>query len=201
MKRVPVVETAAMPTDVTARTATTTDAGTPSTAAADAAGHLRGVVLSVPGIALAALAIAGAIGCAPHRLTHVAVQRCVDRSENDRRDCFRDCEGDFEDAFVACYGGPSPCTTDCRNRQLACQAAPLRDLNLCSETPNDPRSCQSQLRGARDSCVRRPDRAACEEDARRRAAECWQSCQRTSGPALQQCAQTFTRCLDACVPR
>jgi len=138
-------------------------------------------------------------GCAPRRPTVATVQRCVDEAEADRRACFQDCEGWFEEAFIACYGGPGACTDRCRAEQLACQAGPLADLKACGEAAENPASCQARLGADRAACAGRPDRAACEEDARRRAAACWRTCESTQAPALERCATNFKTCLDGCL--
>jgi hypothetical protein len=140
-------------------------------------------------------------GCAARRPTRATVHPCVERVVADRRACFRDCEGAFEQAFVGCYGGPNTCTERCETQQLVCQAGPLRTLNLCGESAENPRSCQAQLRADQQGCAGRPDRAACEEDARHRAAACWQMCRGAQDPALKRCAVAFKTCLDGCVPR
>src|SRR5579884_2426842 len=119
--------------------------------------------------------------CAPRRPTVATVERCLDAAEADRRACFQDCEGWYEEAFVACYGGP------------------LADLKACGEAAENPASCQARLGANRAACASRPDRAACEEDARRRAAACWRTCESTQAPALERCATTFKACLDGCL--
>jgi hypothetical protein len=139
-------------------------------------------------------------GCAPRRPTHATALACVERMEADRRGCFQDCEREFEDAFVGCYGR-NRCTDACETRQLACQAGPLRELSLCGEGPDDPSSCQARLHSDLQACADRSDRVACEDGARRRAAGCWQVCRRAHAPVLDRCAMTFRTCLDACVPR
>jgi hypothetical protein len=139
-------------------------------------------------------------GCAARRLTRATILECVERAEADRRTCFQGCEGEFEEAFIGCYGR-NACTDRCETRELACQAGPLHDLSLCGEATENPRSCQAQLHVDLRACAARPDRPACEEDGRRRALACWQACQRANGPALERCAETFRTCLDACVPR
>jgi len=140
-------------------------------------------------------------GCAARRPTHAAALDCVERADADRRSCLQGCEGEFEEAFVGCYGGPNSCTERCETRQLACQAGPLHDLTLCAEAAENPRSCQSQLHADLHACAGRPDRAACEEDGRHLAVACWQACRRAHGFALERCAETFRTCLDGCVPR
>jgi hypothetical protein len=139
-------------------------------------------------------------GCAGRRPPHDTVLKCVERAEADGRTCVQGCEGEFEEAFVGCYGH-NPCTNRCETRQLACQEGPLRDLALCGEAAENSGSCQARLRVDLQDCASRPDRAACEDDGRRRAAACWQACQRVYGPALERCAETFRTCLDGCVPR
>jgi hypothetical protein len=149
---------------------------------------------------LIAVAIAlGAVACAPRRPTHTAVRDCVGDAEARRRACLQDCEGEFEDVFVGCYGAPSPCTARCQQQQMGCQAEPLGALRACTE--GDPESCDGRLRSERAACATAPDRARCEADARRRASACWAACRRTSGPALRHCGETFTACLDGCVAR
>jgi hypothetical protein len=140
-------------------------------------------------------------GCAPRRPARAAASACVERADASRRSCFQDCEGEFEEAYVACYGGPSTCTGRCETQQLACQAGPLHDLGVCGEAADNPRSCQERLRAERQACGGRPDRTACEDDAARRAAGCWQACQQTAGPALERCASGFKTCLEGCVAR
>jgi len=139
-------------------------------------------------------------GCATHPATRASAQVCVDRADANRRDCFQGCEGDFEKAFVGCYGR-NACTGRCETQQVTCQAGPLHDLEFCGEAAENPHSCQGQLRAHRGACAGRPDRMACEEDARRGAAGCWYACQRTHGPVLERCAVAFKTCLDGCVGR
>jgi hypothetical protein len=138
-------------------------------------------------------------GCVARRPTHARIEQCIGRADAERRGCVGQCEGDFEDAFVACYGGPDDCTRRCQGQQLACQQGPLSALGLCAGTPEAPGSCAEALRSERAACGARADRVACEGDARRRASTCWQNCQRAQGPALERCAQSFGSCLDACI--
>jgi hypothetical protein len=145
--------------------------------------------------AVAAVCLAG---CAIRAPTRAGVQACVDGAEANRRGCFQGCEGEFERAFVGCYGRDA-CTERCESEQMACQAGPLLALQLCGEALDNPRSCQVQLRTERQACAGRPDRVACEEHGRRRAATCWYACQHTHGPALDQCALNFRTCLDGCI--
>jgi len=156
----------------------------------------RGLIWPVIVVA-AAYCLAGCAGRRPARATVLA---CVERAEADRRTCMQGCEGDFEEAFVGCYGH-NACTDRCETRQLACQAGPLHDLALCGEAAENPDSCQARLHVELPACAGRSDPAACENDARRRAVGCWRVCQRAHGPALEGCAEAFTTCLDGCVPR
>jgi hypothetical protein len=137
--------------------------------------------------------------CALRRPTVATVRRCVDEAEADRRACFQDCEGWYEEAFVGCYGGHGTCTDRCRAEQLACQAGPLADLKACGEAADNPASCQTRLGADRAACAAQPDRAACEDEAQRRAAACWQTCQSAQAPALERCARTFKACLEGCL--
>jgi hypothetical protein len=155
----------------------------------------RALGLVVVGVAI------GLAGCAARRPARAAVDVCVDRADARRRDCFQDCEEAFERTFVGCYGGRNPCTERCEGGQLACQAGPLHDLAFCGEATENPRSCQARLRADQQACAGRSDRAACEEEARRGAATCWEGCQRAHGPALERCAEAFKACLDGCVAR
>ena len=139
-------------------------------------------------------------GCAPRRPARATVLACVERAEAERRTCLQGCEGDFEEAFVGCYGH-NACTNGCETRQLACQAGPLHDLALCGEAVENPDSCQARFHADLHACAGRPNRAACEDDGRRRAVACWRVCRRAHGPALERCAGTFRTCLDGCVPR
>ncbi|HLK12382.1 MAG TPA: hypothetical protein VKW76_13475 [Candidatus Binatia bacterium] len=129
------------------------------------------------------------------------LQRCVDEADAGRRACFQDCEGWYEDTFVDCYGGENACTERCQAAQLDCQAGPLQELKVCGEAAENPASCQAQLRADREACAGRPDRAACEDEARHRAAACWQACQSAHAPALERCARAFKACLDGCLVR
>jgi len=139
-------------------------------------------------------------GCSARRPTHATVLACVERATADRMSCFEGCQGEFEEAFVGCYGHDA-CTDRCQTQQLACQAGPLHDLALCAEAAENPSSCQAQFHGDLQACAGRPSRAACEDDARRRAVACWEACQSTHVPALERCAATVRTCLDGCVPR
>jgi len=107
-------------------------------------------------------------GCAPRRPARATVLACVERAEAERRTCLQGCEGDFEEAFVGCYGH-NACTNGCETRQLACQAGPLHDLALCGEAVENPDSCQARFHADLHACAGRPNRAACEDDGRRRA--------------------------------
>jgi hypothetical protein len=140
-------------------------------------------------------------GCAARRPTHATALECVERADADRRSCFQGCAGEFEQAFVGCYGGPNACTERCQTRQLACEGGPLHDLDVCGEAEENQHSCRTQLRADLHACAGRPDRAACEEDGRHLAIACWQACRRAHGPALERCAEAFRTCLDGCVPR
>jgi hypothetical protein len=157
---------------------------------------IRGAIW--PLIAVGAVLCLG--GCPARRATRATVLGCIERAEGDRRTCLQGCEGEFEEAFVGCYGH-NACTDGCETRQLVCQGGPLHDLTLCGEAAENPRSCQTQLHVDLHACAGRPDRAICEDDARRQAAACWRACRRTHGPALQRCAETFQTCLDGCIPR
>jgi hypothetical protein len=137
-------------------------------------------------------------GCAARRPTHATAVACIERADAGRRSCFQECEGEFENGFIACYGR-SACTERCETEQLVCQAGPLNAMASCGEAAESEASCRSRLHADLQACPAGADRAACERDARRRAAACWAGCRRANGPALERCTEAFTGCLDGCL--
>jgi len=149
-------------------------------------------------VVVVALAAIPAVSCAPLPRRE-AVVRCVDSASRDRAACHRDCEDDFGDDFLACYGPPNPCTTRCQSEQAGCQDPPFRALRACEGDPGEPRSCRARIDAERAACRKDPHPHDCDTAARARGFECWQTCQRAHEPALQRCAARFKACLDGCV--